>query len=352
MSRGRSDDGVATAGKSWPAQDRLAWARATNRQVADFLDDEPRMAAWAPGTIANTRNTVGQFLRWAQTEGLMEVNIRLADIVTPISLLNWINCQRHRVKLGTIERKLVLIHAVLQALAADRDWEWIKRIIRRLSLHARREPRPMHPIVHAAQLYATGLQIMRDSWGSDREPNLSLYRSGLVIALLAAAPMRIGNLAGLRIGQHLCKNGTQWTIHLDAAETKTRRADTWPITAQFTPYLDRYLIVIRPMLRQRAKPSLDTGHLWIGDSGRPIGDQVLRRIIATLTRDHLGVRINPHTFRHCAATTFALERPHDALQSAALLGHASPETTERHYIIQQRQLVQHDYLGILAERRR
>ena len=118
MSRGRSDDGVATAGKSWPAQDRLAWARATNRQVADFLDDEPRMAAWAPGTIANTRNTVSQFLRWAQTEGLMEVNSRLADIVTPISLLNWINCQRHRVKLGTIERKLVLIHAVLQALVA------------------------------------------------------------------------------------------------------------------------------------------------------------------------------------------------------------------------------------------
>ena len=109
--------------------------------------------------------------------------------------------------------------------------------------------------------------------------------------------------------------------------------------------------MVRPALQARAKHPYPTDLLWIGDSGWPIGYQVLRPIIARLTRERRGVQINPHRFRHCAATTFALEWPEDALQSAGLLGHASPQTTEKHYIVQQRQLVQQDYLKLLRARR-
>jgi integrase len=73
-------------------------------------------------------------------------------------------------------------------------------------------------------------------------------------------------------------------------------------------------------------------------------------MIGKLTTERLFIKISPHTFRHCAATTFALELPQDALQSSALLGHASPQTPEKHYIVQQRQLVQQDYLRVLQQR--
>jgi integrase len=164
--------------------------------------------------------------------------------------------------------------------------------------------------------------------------------------------MRIANFAALELGRQLRREGRYWTIYLTAEETKTRRADVWPIASHLGACIDQYLCAVRPVLRQRAPHRPETSRLWIGDSGLPIGDQVLRRIIATVTRDRLGVQINPHSFRHCAATTFSLERPQDPLQTSALLGHASPQTTERHYIVQQGQLVQQDYLRLLLRRTR
>ena len=63
------------------------------------------------------------------------------------------------------------------------------------------------------------------------------------------------------------------------------------------------------------------------------------------------MRICPHTFRHCAATSYALERPDRSLYASALLGHTAAATTEKHYIIQQRQVVQAGYLEVLGDRR-
>ncbi len=45
-----------------------------------------------------------------------------------------------------------------------------------------------------------------------------------------------------------------------------------------------------------------------------------------------GVPINPHLFRDCAGTTFANEDPEHILAVTAILGHASIQTTSRHYI--------------------
>ena len=336
----------------WSTHDRLAWEAAVNDHAENFLEEKSRLATWAPRTIVNARTTVNQLIRWARDEGLMQDGLGLADIVTPDTLQRWVRHQRQAVNLGTIEYRLFLIHAALQMLAPNSTWDWIRPAIRGLKLRSRRQPSPTRPIVHAANLYSLGLQVMQEGWEAEPGLNPGLFRSGLAIALLAAAPMRIGNLAALRIGYHLRQVGEGWTIHLAAEETKSRRADCWPVTGTLRACLERSLVVVRPLLLQRAKASADTGRLWIGDSGRPIGDQILRRIIAALTRERLGVQINPHTFRHCAATTFALELPHDAMQSSALLGHASPEVTERHYIIQQRQLVQEDYLTVLRIRRR
>ena len=42
--------------------------------------------------------------------------------------------------------------------------------------------------------------------------------------------------------------------------------------------------------------------------------------------------INPHSFRTCAATSFALRSPGLARLAAALLGHRDFRTTETYYI--------------------
>ncbi len=336
----------------WPTQDRLAWKRAVAGAPADFLDDRPRLAAWAPGTQRNARNAVSALLRWLKGKVPLPLEGSLAHIVAPELLLAYIQEILPTHSPGTVKYSVFLIDGALRVFAPDRDWAWITKMSRGLEARARRhEPAP-RLLIHAAVLYDVGVQVMEQAWSAGADINPSRYRSGLAVALLAAAPMRIANFAALEIERHLRRDGDHWTVYLAASETKTRRADVWPIAPGVGPYLDYYLTALRPALLNRAQPAVPTARLWIGDSGRPVGDQILRRWIGMFTQAHLGMRINPHTFRHCAATTFALERPHNSLQSSALLGHTSPQTTERHYIIQQRQIVQEDYLRLLHTRSR
>jgi integrase/recombinase XerD len=336
----------------WPIRDRLAWERATTGTLLDFLDDCPPLASWARGTQENARRVISALLRRLEPRHLIPTHGSLADVMTPDVLLQYVRELLPRQAPGTVEYSIFLIDGVLRVLAPDQDWEWIKSIIRRLGIRTRWQAPSPRPVIHSATAYALGLRIMREALSADGEViDPSSCRTGLAIAFLAAAPMRIANFASLEIGRHLCRNGDRWIVRLAASETKTRRADVWPLAPVLGLYLDDYLRVVRPMLLRRARHSPATSRLWIGDSGRPIGDQVLRRTIGRVTGERLGIRLNPHAFRHCAATTFALELPHDALQSAALLGHASPQTTEQHYIVQQRQLVQEQYLELLQGRR-
>jgi integrase len=201
-------------------------------------------------------------------------------------------------------------------------------------------------------LYRLGRQLMGENQAHMPDGDPAMFRSGLIIALLAAAPMRIANLASLRIGVQLRREGAQWSVWLTGSETKTSQADRWPLPAELSVSVEQYLRYARPTLMARACRPVDTDLLWIGDSGRPIGDQVIRRIIQGLTAQHLGVRINPHSFRHAAATTFALEAPTDSRKTAALLGHASPAMTQKHYILQQQFMAQQDYLSIYRARLR
>jgi integrase/recombinase XerD len=335
----------------WPIRDRLAWERATTGTPIDFLDDCPPLAGWAPGTKENARRVISALLRWLEPRHVIPTDGSLADVITPEILLQYVRELLPRHAPGTVEYSTFLIDGVLRVLAPGQDWEWIKPISRRLQARTRWLAPSPRPVIHSVTLYTLGLRILREGWSAERMVDPSSCRNGLAIAFLAAAPMRIANFASLEIGRHLCRNGDRWIVRLGVSETKTRRSDVWPLGPVLGLYLEDYLRVVRPILLRRARNSPATSRLWIGDGGRPIGDQVLRRIIGRVIRERLGIRLNPHAFRHCAATTFALELPHDALQSAALLGHSSPQTTEQHYIVQQRQLIQEEYLELLQYRR-
>ena len=50
-----------------------------------------------------------------------------------------------------------------------------------------------------------------------------------------------------------------------------------------------------------------------------------------LTERVFGVRINPHLLRDCLASALATDDPGHILAAGRLLGHASLDTTNRHY---------------------
>src|SRR5690348_14059494 len=113
---------------------------------------------------------------------------------------------------------------------------------------AKRELPGQRPLVHGRALFELGIGLMQRSYSPADMNEARSYRNGLVVALLAAAPMRISNFAAIRIGHHLRQDDQCWSISLDATETKTRAADCWPLDSQISGYLERYLSLVRPML--------------------------------------------------------------------------------------------------------
>jgi integrase len=94
--------------------------------------------------------------------------------------------------------------------------------------------------------------------------------------------------------------------------------------------LARYLEMHRPSLLGEDGDQT-TQAFWIGKGGNPMGASAIAFQVRHRTEVELGVEINIHSFRHMAATNVANEDPQSLALASAVLGHASPKTTEAHY---------------------
>lgn len=168
---------------------------------------------------------------------------------------------------------------------------------------------------------------------SDRRRAVA-FRDGLAISLLIYRPFRLKNFGTLRIGHELVQSAGKWHLVLERNATKNNR----PHEARFpkalledlTGYLDRF----RPILlagEAGCTPS-GTDALWVSETGTAWESGALSRRIANLTQVRLNRRIPPHWFRDVAATTIAVEAPRNIADAHLVLGHASPMTSQKHYI--------------------
>jgi integrase/recombinase XerD len=76
-------------------------------------------------------------------------------------------------------------------------------------------------------------------------------------------------------------------------------------------------------------------HIWISMFGTSMTTSGVYKLIVDFTRHVFGEAINPHRFRHIAATTLAFSGPEKRESARALLTQADIKTTERFYIIGQ-----------------
>ena len=74
--------------------------------------------------------------------------------------------------------------------------------------------------------------------------------------------------------------------------------------------------------------------------------------VCLATKRELGVRINPHTFRHIVATSIAITMPEDVRMTPFLLDHRSERTVTEHYDLADSVAASARYLEQLELRRR
>ena len=187
--------------------------------------------------------------------------------------------------------------------------------------------------VGADELFACGMRLMADAERGTGVPDwrqAQRYRDGLMIALLAARPVRRGNFAAIEIDRHLCRRGAGYQLRFAPSETNRRPLD-FPVPMPLVPRLERYLAHYRPMLCRRAPRTEPTMRLWVAATGTPLQEASLYARVVKLTQAAFGRPINPHLFRDCAATSLAIEDPAHVRITKDILGHSTLRTSERHY---------------------
>jgi integrase/recombinase XerD len=223
-----------------------------------------------------------------------------------------------------------------RALRPDADWSWLSRRSTRLKLKAKPSREKRHAMQHTLDLYRFGKwQMDNADRGKGRTVHAAQrYQSGMIVALLAARPLRIRNFQAITIGESLRWDGRTYWLVFSTDATKMRRAIEEPLPDDLVPYLEAFLRTWRPVLLRQAKKygGLSTHRrLWVDRFGRPMREFTLRSLIERYTRNEFGTAVWPHLFRDCLMTSLAVDQPELMRISATLLGHQSSITGEKHY---------------------
>jgi integrase len=249
--------------------------------------------------------------------------------VTQENILDYVHYLEPRVSSVTLAQSFRKIARVATCLDSGRDWRWLRRVVRRLQFRARPRDR-RNDVVEIRELYRLGRQLMNQADQAEKATAFAkalLYRDGLIIALLAADPLRLANSTGLEMGRTLIKDGTTWSFNIPAEETKASRLHLAILPDWSAPCIDRYVDHYRPLFRNADA----TSRLWLSRNGQPLDYHSLYRVVCKRTREAFGKKINPHLFRSCLATSTAIHHGAQMGLAMTVLDHKSTEVMERHY---------------------
>jgi integrase/recombinase XerD len=323
----------------WPAPDRSAWEAAMNK--GDVLEPQGGGAAWAPYSRSKIGKGYGRWLTWLDHRGLLDPDSEPAARITPDRVRDYVLELKNINAPYTVLARVQELYQAIRVVAPERDWAWLRRIEARVRHGSVSVRNKRQRVVASKTLISYGVQLMttadRPESGSPVK-RACRYRDGLMIALLAARPLRRRNFARIEIGQHLVRDddGEYW-IRFEGDETKTGEPIDTPVPAALVPRLERYLAEYRPFLLRRAEKRNHSSFgsdpaLWIAVRGTAMTEIGIYFAISELTKERFGHVVNPHLFRDSAATSIAIEDPEHVLIVRNVLGHSSLRTAERYYM--------------------
>ena len=164
----------------------------------------------------------------------------------------------------------------------------------------------------------------------DRDGAL-LAQMAVAILILLVTAVRLRNLTYCHLDRNIVRNasGRRQPIRLvfERDEVKNRQVLDTPIPEVLARALELYIVRYRPLLLG----AQDKGWLFPGRLDQPKAKEVLGRQITKTVRQHTGLVINVHLFRHTAALLLDQVDPGNYEQIRLLLGHLSLDTTTKFY---------------------
>jgi integrase len=331
--------------EQWPEADRQAWGDAL--RPARRLNPGGRAAHLRPSSRTLLEQGYGYFLQVVSDRGALNPLAAATTHVTPEAIEIFVERAELSRNSVSVTSGIERVRAIVQTLAPERNFAWLRSVV--AQLRARARPRSKFSrMIATEELVEAGLALMQEA--RSQEPGsleqARTYRNGLIIALLAVCPVRVGSFVSLTLGRSFLRIGDGWWIRLAANETKSGRPDERQVPGYLTPCVDEYLRTFRPRLLSAGRagrasgdgaalvvssPEMAAGPLWITHRRRAMSPETIWGVITQTTRQTLGVSVNPHLFRACAATTAALHASAHPHLASALLQHTDPVVTEAHY---------------------
>lgn len=312
----------------WPDPDRAAWNAALDR--GDIFGDGGLACRWSEATRRTMASAYGRWLTHIKRQGALDPDAAPEDRVRPERVRAYIEELQATVAPVTVHGRIRALKKTLRVMVPGADLGWLRRTERRLAADAVPVRDKEQKLRNSAELFGLGIRLMERAEGDTRAPanrRALRYRDGALIAFLAARPLRRRTFAGMRIGRNLTRLHDHYVTLFEAADTKGGRLFEVPLPHALTPYIDRYLLEHRLVLLKGRR----SDRVWITHMGTAMTAGSVYVRIRNLTERELGVAINPHLFRDCLATSLIVHDPENVRTAAALLGHASLETTNRHY---------------------
>ena len=153
-----------------------------------------------------------------------------------------------------------------------------------------------------------------------------LVQASVAIEILIFAPMRISNLQGLRLDEHISWQAGRIRINIPRQQVKNDQALDFMLPESVSKRVKQYIDDWRPYLTTPANP-----YLFPGRNGKPKDRTCLRNQIENTLWNEAGIRLTPHQFRHAAAKILLDAKPGHYEVVRKVLGHKSLTTTYSHY---------------------
>ena len=306
----------------WPLADKAAWCEAVSRP--SFLSNPSPIAYWSPKTQHMIKQSYGYWLTFLRREYpgcFSEPHSRRVTVARVIAFSDYLGtCVRDSTRIKYIRD----LHEACRSLDIQRNWKWFADIIHQLRAH---EGPPLERKLHSSvDLFWLGVQLMEEASVTEGIGRVQ-YRDGLLIAMLAVRPVRMRNIAGLNMDEHLVWTGRSYRLQFTAAETKTQRALAFNLPKIIAPYIGRYLVEVRPNFPDAA---LHHG-FWPTLAGGPMKPMTIYSRIRKHTLERLGYSTNVHGFRYSAAATIASKMPERVADIPAVLGNRTHGVVEKYY---------------------
>jgi hypothetical protein len=157
-----------------------------------------------------------------------------------------------------------------------------------------------------------------------------LAQIAVAVAILTVAPIRLGNLAAIRLGENLSKPGgpqSNYWLKFPKYDVKNNQALQFQLDDVVTAIINEYVHDFRPVLMRGS----NADWLFPGESGShkekiSFSTQIVERV-----EKSTGIRITVHQFRHAAGALILKHRPGEYELVRRILGHKSIQTTIKFY---------------------